>query len=274
MATNPWECRAGNARFRHFARRAAGWLGRSLCFSLLLTGASTLRAEDLKVMSTVALSAALNELKPKFEAATGHRLTIVYSVIADLKKRVLDGETADVLLLSRGALDDLQSQGKVASGSITNISSSSAAVVVKSGVTLPDIGTAEGLKSTLLASKSVVYADPAKGGASGVHFAKVLDQLGIADQMRSKTILVPGAQAAEAVARGDAEIGVAMASEIVPVAGAQLVGPLPGEFKMMLVFSGGVGATSSQSTAARSLVKFLTEPANAGVFKSKGLDPA
>jgi molybdate transport system substrate-binding protein len=261
-----------------FVRNARGvlapGLGSILCSVLMLAGASTARADDLKVMSTVALSAALDELKPKFEAATGHKLTIVYSVIADLKKRALDGETADVLLLSRGALDDLQGQGKVAPGSITNISSSSAAVAVRAGAAMPDIGTAEGLKSTLLASKSIVYADPAKGGASGVHFAKVLDKLGIADQMRPKTILVPGAQAAEVVAKGDAEIGVAMASEIVPVTGAQFVGPLPGEFKMALIFSGGIGAASSHSTAAHALLEFLAKPANAAVFKSKGMDPA
>jgi len=100
------------------------------------------------------------------------------------------------------------------------------------------------LKRAVLASKSIVYADPAKGGASGVHFAKVLDRLGIADEMKAKTILVPGAQAAEVVSKGDAELGVAMASEIIPIAGAQLVGPLPGHFGMSLVFSAGMGPTS------------------------------
>jgi len=243
-------------------------------FLVFLAGVPAARAAELRVMSTVALTATLDDLKPKFESATGHKLTIIYSVIADLKKRIQDGETADVMLLSRAALDDLQAQGKVASGSIANVASSSVAVAARAGAPKPDISTTDALKRTLLAGKSVVYADPAKGGASGVHFAKMLERLGIADEMKAKTILVPGAQAAEVVSKGDAELGVAMASEIVPIPGAQLVGLLPGDLGMMLVFSAGIGPTSGDSTAAKALIQFITSPAGAAVLKSKGMDPA
>ncbi|HWU40719.1 MAG TPA: substrate-binding domain-containing protein, partial [Candidatus Acidoferrum sp.] len=205
----------------------AAAIGCLFLLSLWATAPVALTA-DIKVMSTVALNAVLDDLKPKFESASGNKLNIVYGLIADLKKRVQDGETADVILLSRAALDDLQTQGKVASGSIVNLASSSVAIAVRAGATKPDISTTDALKRTLLASKSIIYADPAKGGASGVYFAKVLERLGIVDQMKSKTILVPGAQAAEVVAKGEAELGVGMGSEIVPVSGAQLVGPLPG----------------------------------------------
>jgi ABC-type molybdate transport system substrate-binding protein len=136
-------------------------------------------------------------------------------VIADLRKRIQEGETADVMILSRAALDDLQGQGKVVSGSIVNLASSYVAIAVRAGAAKPDIGSADALKRTLLAARSIVYADPAKGGASGVYFAKVLDRLGIADQMKSRTILAPSAQAAEIVAKGEAKMGVAQASEIV-----------------------------------------------------------
>ena len=142
-------------------------------------------------MGTVALTATLDELKPKFESATGHKL-FVYSVIA-----------------------------------------------------------------ALLAGKSVVYADPAKGGASGVHFAKVLEKLGIADEMKPKTTLVPGAQAAEVVFRGEAEFGVAVTSEIVPIKGAQLVGP-----------------KSQDPAAASALVQFIRSPAGADALRSNGMDPS
>lgn len=239
-----------------------------------LTAASGVSAAEIKVMSTVALSATLDELKPKFEAATGNKVTIVYSVIADLRKRIQEGETADVMILSRGALDDLQGQGKVASGSIVNVASSYVAIAVRAGAAKPDIGSADALKRTLLAVKSIVYADPAKGGASGVYFAKVLDRLGIADSMKPKTILVPGAQAAEVVAKGEAEMGVAQASEIVPIAGAQLVGPLPGELNNVTVFAAGVGPASKDPAAARALIQYVTGPMGAGALKSKGLDPA
>ena len=248
-------------------------IGCSLLLALC-AGPPAARAAELKVMSTVALSATLDDLKPKFESATGHTVTIVYSVIADLKKRIQDGETADVILLSRAALDDLQGQGKAASGSIVNVASSSVSVAARAGTPKPDIGTRDALKRTLLASKSVVYADPAKGGASGVHFAKMLERLGIADEMKAKTILVPGAQAAEVVSKGDAELGVAMASEIVPVAGAQLVGPLPEDLGMSLVFSAGIGPTSRDPAAASALIRFITGPTGTAVLKAKGMDPA
>jgi molybdate transport system substrate-binding protein len=128
-------------------------------------------------------------------------------VIADLRKRIQEGETADVMILSRAALDELQGQGKVASGSIVDVASSYVAIAVRAGAAKPDIGTADALKRSLLAVKSIVYADPARGGASGVHFAKVLDRLGIADQMKAKTVLVPGGQAAETVSKGEGRDG-------------------------------------------------------------------
>jgi molybdate transport system substrate-binding protein len=248
-------------------------IGCSFLLSLWTAPPAALAAE-LKVMSTVALSATLDELKPKFERATDNKLSIVYSVIADLKKRIQEGETADVMILSRAALDDLQTQSKVASGSIVNVASSAVAIVARAGAPKPDISTSDALKRTLLAGKSIVYADPAKGGASGVYFAKVLERLGIVDQMKAKTILVPGAQAAEVVAKGEAELGVAMASEIVPVADAQLVGPLPGDLNFVIVFSAGIGPTSKDPAAAKSLIQFITGPTGAPVLKSMGMDPA
>ena len=255
-------------RFTRYAANVAAVIG--LAF---LTAASAAGAAEIKVMSTVAMSATLDELKPKFETATGHKVTIVYSVIADLKKRIQEGETADVMILSRAALDELEGQGKVASGSVGDVATSYVAIAVRAGAPKPDIGSVDALKRTLLAAKSIVYADPAKGGASGVHFAKVLDRLGIAGQMKSKTILVPGAQAAEVVAKGEAEMGVAQASEIVPIAGAQLVGPLPGNLTNVTVFAAGIGAASKEPAAATALIRYLTGPVGARLLKSKGMDP-
>src|SRR5262245_20834342 len=152
---------------------------------LLLTPAATpaARAAEIKVMSTVALAATLNELVPAYERASGNKVSLVYSVIADLKKRIEVGETADVIILSRAALDDLRGQHKVAPDSVVNVASSYVAIAVRAGSPKPDIASPERLKEALLATKSIVYADPAKGGASGVYFAKVLDRLGIADAM-------------------------------------------------------------------------------------------
>jgi molybdate transport system substrate-binding protein len=166
-----------------------------------------------------------------------------YSAVAELKKRIDAGETAGVMILSYPVLDEPQTKGKV-TGSIVNVGSSYVAVGVRAGAPQPDIGTVEKLKAALLARKSISYADPATGGASGVYFPKVLDRLGIADQMKPKTVLVPGAEAGELVAKGEVEMGVAQASEIASVPGAQLVGPLPGDLNSAIVFAVGIGSAS------------------------------
>src|SRR5262249_4726819 len=187
-----------------FARRIVPAVAAGLLLSFCIVIHGHANAAEIKILTSVALTAALNELAPKFEQATGNKLNIGYNLIADIRKRILEGETADVIILSRPVMDELQKQDKFAPGS-----------------------TIDALKHTLLNAKSIVYADPSKGGASGVYFARVIDRLGIADQLKSKTILMPAAQAADIVAKGEAEIGIRQTSEIVPVAGADLLGPRP-----------------------------------------------
>ena len=254
-----------------FAARVGIALVGGLAFAAIATTEG--KAAEVKVLTSVALTSALDELAPQFERATGNKLTIGYSLIADIRKRILEGETADVIILSRPVMDDLQKQDKFAAGNIVNVVGTAVSVAARAGAPKPDITTVDAFKRSLLDAKSIVYADPAKGGASGVYFARVLDRLGIAEQMKAKTILVPGAQAADVVAKGEAELGVAQASEIVPVAGAQLVGPLPGEYASMTVFTAGIGAGTKALDAAKALIQFLTGPTAAPVFKSKGFEP-
>jgi molybdate transport system substrate-binding protein len=244
-------------------------VGLMLC-SLAATVSS---AADIKVLTSVALTSALNELAPNFEQATGNKLNIGYSLAADVRKHMLDGETADVIILPRPMMDELDKQQKFASGTITNVAGTPIALAIRAGAPKPDISTVDALKRTLLAAKSIVYADPAKGGASGVYFATVVDRLGITDQLKPKTILVPGAQAPELVAKGEAEIGVGQTSEIVPIAGAEVLGPLPGEFASTTVWTAGIGATTQSPEVAKSLIQFLTGPVARPVFSAKGFQP-
>jgi molybdate transport system substrate-binding protein len=245
-----------------------------LLFSpIMAIGTAVAEPAEVKVLASVALTSALDELAPQYERATGNKLKIGYSLIADIKKRILAGETADVIILSKPAMEDLAKQDKFVANSTASVAGTPVAVTARAGMPKPDISSVDALKRTLLAAKSIVYADPAKGGASGVYFAHVVDQLGIAEQIKAKTILVPGAQAADVVAKGEAEIGVAQASEIVPVAGAQLVGPLPGEFASMTAFTAGIGAGTKVQDASKSFIQFLTGPVAAPLFKSKGFVP-
>jgi molybdate transport system substrate-binding protein len=256
-----------------FAPGLATAIAAGLLLSIAAVEGAVAEPAEVTVLTSVALTSALDELAPQFERTTGNKLKIGYSLIVDIKKRIVAGETADVIILSRPVMDDLQKQDKFTPGSIADVVGTAVAVAVRADAPKPDISSADTLKRTLLAAKSIVYADPAKGGASGVHFAHVVDQLGIAEQLKSKTILVPGAQAADIVAKGEAEIGIAQTSEIVPVSGAQLVGPLPGEFGKVTEFTAGIDANSKAAEAAKSFILFLKSPAAAPVFKSKGLQP-
>jgi len=227
-------------------------------------------AAEVKVFTSVALTTALNELSPIFEQKTGHKLAIDFNLAAVQKKRLLDGERADVVILTRSMMEDLAKQNKLSPGNLVNVADTPVALAARAGVPKPDISTVEAFRQTLLSANSISYADPAKGGLSGVVAGKAIERLGIAEQMKAKTTLVPGAQSPDLVAKGEVELGIAQASEIVPIAGTQLVGPLPGELGSLTLFTGGVGAETQSAEAAKALIDFLSGPEAAPHFTSKG----
>jgi molybdate transport system substrate-binding protein len=145
-------------------------------------------------------------------------------------------------------------------------------VVVKDSARRPDIGTVEAFKNALLAAKSVAYIDPAAGGSSGIYLAGLFDKLGIADAIKPKAVLIHGGAVAEHVAKGEAEIGIHQISEILPVQGVVLVGPLPKEIENYTTYAAGLGATAKESEAGKALIKALSGPAAAEVLKTKGLE--
>jgi molybdate transport system substrate-binding protein len=245
----------------------------ALALGCLISSVTAGRAAELKVFASVALSSVLNELSPAYEKKTGDKLVITYRVAAELMKRMTDGEAVDVVILTRAMIDDLQKQNKVAAGSAVNIAGTPVSVVAKAGAPKPDISSVESFKQALLTAKSVSYSDPAKGGLSGVVAQRAIERLGIATQMSGKTVLVGGAQAAVAVAKGEAELGIAQASEIVPVAGVQVIGPLPGDLASTTVFAGGIGADSASAESAKALIDFLAGREAAPPFKAHGFEP-
>ena len=251
---------------RSLLGRVAAALG-----AFMLSGAMA-QAAEVKVLTSVALKSVLDELAPAFEKKTGHKLIIDYGLAADQKKRILDGERADMIILTRAMMEDLAKQNKLTADGLVNVAGTPVALAARAGAPKPDISTVDAFKQALLSAKSIVYADPAKGGLSGIVAARAIERLGITDQMKAKTTLVPGAQSGDVVAKGEAELGIAQASEIVPVAGAQLVGPLPGELAIMTLFTGGIGAESGSIPAVKALIEFLTGPEAAPSFKAKGFE--
>ena len=230
-------------------------------------------ASELRVYSTIAVQAPLEEMIPKFEAGTGHKLSVQWATATMLVKRIEGGEKADVVILTDSGMDLLAKEGKVVPGSIAPLASAPVAIGIKAGTPKPDISTPEALKRSLLSAKAISYTDPATGGASGVYFAKLLDRMGIADKMKSKTKFPPpGGFSATLLQTGEVDIAIQQKSELMHIPGTEIIGPLPGELAMATNFATGLGTGSSEMAAARALADFLHSPEAAAVFQRTGLN--
>ena len=241
-----------------------GWAGLAL---LALTAWSSAEAAEIRVLSTVGMQPATPELFAQFERETGHKIVVTYGLAAVLGKSFLDGAPADVLILTGPIVENLATQGKVVPGSKVDIARSGVGIGVKAGAPRPDISTADALKSTVLAAKSVGYS---KEGASGVAFARALERLGIAEQVRAK-YKDTGTKAGEMVVAGEIELGAAQIPELMAVPGVDVVGPLPAELQTVTIFSVGLATEAKEADAAKALLQFLAGPAAAPVYKAKGL---
>ena len=247
------------------------------CFAaiatLLLAQAAPAAAADINVYSTIGVRGALEQLVPEFQKQSGQTLAITWGTAAALTKRIEAGEVTDVAILTRGNIDTLIKDGKIATGSDVTLANSAVAVAVKEGTLKPDISTPDALKQALLKAKSIAYSNPAAGGASGVYFAKLLDRMGIADAVKAKTKFPPaGGNAATLLISGEAELAIQQKPEVMAVPGADVVGPLPGDFNHVTAFVAGVSAASKNADQANALLKFLQTPDAAKVFTASGFE--
>jgi molybdate transport system substrate-binding protein len=248
-----------------------------LSAAILLTAAGAPRgaaAAEIKVLTAGAFKQVLLMLVPDFEKQTGHKVIVENDTVGALAKRIEGGEVFDLAVLTPAAVNDLSSKGKFVAGSRTNLGRVGVGVVVKEGAPKPDISSVDAFKKALLAAKSVAYIDPAAGGSSGIYVAGLLDRLGVAAEVKPKAKLIPGGAVAEHIARGEAELGIHQISEILPVKGVTLVGPLPADIQNYTIYAAGLGAHGKESEAAKALLKTLSGPAAADVLKSKGMEPA
>ena len=249
--------------------------------SILLTAAFTFsmsqlaQSAELKVISGGAFKQVLNALAAQYEKETGNKFDVTYQTVGQHLKLIKSGEeTFDVAVLTPEAIDGLAKDGKIVAGSRADLAKVGVGVVVKKGAPLPDISTVEAFKKSLLAAKSVAFIDPKAGGSSGIYVEGLLEKLGIAKEVNAKAVLVHGGAVADQIADGEAEIGVHQISEILPVAGVTLVGPLPAEIQNYTVYSAGVGSSAKNGAAARELAKFLSGPHALPIIKAKGMEPA
>lgn len=236
----------------------------------------TAGAADIEVMISGGFAAAYRSLTPVFEAMTGHRLHTAWGPsMGDtpeaIPNRLARGEPADVLIMVGAALDELTNHGKVVADSRVDLARSKIGVVVRAGTSKPDISSVDAFRRALLQARSVAYSD----SASGVYVAGVMfERLGIADQMKGKSRMIPGEPVGVVVARGDAEFGIQQISELLPVKGIDLVGPLPPELQKVTLYSAGIAVGATQPDAAGDLLRFLASPPASDAITNSGLEPA
>lgn len=246
-----------------------------LATALTLVMSQLAEAAELKVVSGGAFKQVLTALAAQYEKESGNTLSITYQTVGQHLALIRDGkEVFDVAVLTPEAIDSLAKEGKIVPGTRADLAKTGIGVVVRKGAPLPDISTVEAFKRALLAAKSVAFIDPKAGGSSGIYVERLLDRLGIAAPVNAKAVLVQGGAVADHVADGEAEIGIHQISEILPVEGATLVGPLPAEIQNFTVYAAGVGAAAGNEEAARALVKFLAGPHALPIIKAKGMEPA
>jgi len=238
----------------------------------LAAGASPAAAAEVKVLTAGAFKQVLLALLPELEKQSGHKLTIDNDTVGALSKRIEGGESFDLAVLTPAALDSLAGKGKIAPASSTKLARVGVGVVVKEGAPKPDITSVDAFKKALLAAKSIAYIDPAAGGSSGIYVAGLLEKLGIAGEVKAKSKLIHGGAVAEHIANGEAELGIHQISEILPVKGITLVGPLPAEIQNYTVYAAGIGAQAQAPDVAKAVLKVLSGPAAAEVLKSKGME--
>src|SRR4029079_12981158 len=232
-------------------------------------------AAEIKVLTAGAFKQVLLVLVPEFEKQTGHKVILENDTVGALTKRIEGGEAFDLAVLTPAAVNDLSTKGKFVAGSRTNLGRVGVGVVVKEGAPKPDISSVDAFKKALLAAQSVAYIESAPGGGSGgIYVAGLLDKLGVAAEVKPKAKLIPGGAVAEHIARGEADMGIHQISEILPVKGITLVGPLPADIQNYTIYAAGLGANGKESEAAKALLKTLSGPAAADVLKSKGMEPA
>jgi len=242
-----------------------------LAFICILASWGGAAAADLKLLTAGAFKPVALELVPEFEKRTGHKVTIENDTAGGLAKRVGAGEYFDVVVMPPALLGPFLGN-RIVESSAKALARSGIGVAIKQGAPVPDISTVDAWKKSLLAARAIAYTDPASGGTAGIYLANLFEKLGIAAQLKTKSVLVKGGLAAEKLITGEADIALQPSSELLAVPGAVLVGPIPLEVQNYTIYSGGVSAASRNHAAADALLLELGDPKNLPVLRKKGLD--
>jgi molybdate transport system substrate-binding protein len=255
-------------RERLFAR-AMTFVGTAATFLLvtILTHGDAADAAEIKVFTSRAIATVLDKIGPEFERTTGHKLNVISGFSPIFVKQINAGEPFDVVVSPPSTIDPLIKDRQVVADTRTDLVRSGVGVEVRAGAPKPDMSSVEAFKRALLNAKSIAYLPT--GGVP-----QLVDRLGIADAIKSKTTIPTSDIVSELVAKGEIELGVAVITQILTTPGVELVGPLPPEIQFYTTFTAGVSVNSKAPEAARELIKFLTGPTAIPVIKAQGMEPA
>jgi len=230
---------------------------------------SSVQAAEITVLAGMGNVSGIRDLAPAFERASGHKVVVRFVPTADLPGLIDSNAPADVLTAGPEAIDGFISKGKVAAGTRVDFGKAGVGVSVKAGAPKPDIGNVEAFKRAILNAKSIGYSN----GGSGNIAAKVMEKLGIAAQLKDRTKFINGRPVAEAVANGEVEVGIQQINVLLPVAGADYVGPLPGELQDYVLFSLGVLTVSKQRDVAKAFQAFAAGTESAALLRKSSMEP-
>jgi molybdate transport system substrate-binding protein len=222
----------------------------------------------INLLTSNGMHAVLDALLPEFRRTTGHDVSVRYGTGQEILERIAAGETADVVIANRPSLENLARAGKLDAASVRDLAASSVGVAVRSGLAKPDVSSVEAFKRALLAADSIAFTGK---GASGMHFARLIETLGIAKEVRAKAVMQDGGLVGELVVQGRATMAIQQIPELLAVAGLDFVGPLPDEIQLTSRIAAGVFAGSPRPAAATALVAHLASAQNGEVYRAKGM---
>lgn len=227
----------------------------------------------LKILTTISLKGLLDELSGTFRQQTGHDLDMTFGPAGTQFDKVRSGTAYDIVIVVPYAIDTMIAEGYVEAGSQQDFTKSISGVAVKAGTPHPTICTVENFKQALLDAKSVGYTNPATKASSGVHVAKILGELGIADVVNAKTTFGQGGSVAELLITGEIEIALQQISEHLLVEGVEVVGPLPDKIQLEITLASGVHTQVSDRHSAATMINLLTSPDTHPILQRNGLFP-
>ena len=234
-------------------------------------GVGGAQAAEISLLASNAVKEPLPQLIPAFAQATGHAVHLRWGGTEAITKRISDGEAVDAVLIAAPNIDRLIHQGTLAPGSRADVAKSPVGIAIRAGLPKPDVSSAEGVKQAVLAAQAVAYSS----GPSGFHLQKVFEQMGIAEQIKSKTKQPPsGVQIADLLAHGDADLGFQQVSELLHAPGIEYLGPLPPEIQQVTIWSVGLHPATPVPDAVKALVQFLTSARAVAIFQRAGMEPA